>query len=347
MTIVSTTNFMTILVTGGAGFIGSHTLLALIKAGHTPIVIDNFANSTPTALERVSSLAGVESLQVYRADLCDDVALESVFQKNKVDAVIHFAGLKAVGESVAKPLDYYQTNIGSTLVLLDAMQRHNCFNIVFSSSATVYGSPEKLPITEDQPLSATNPYGRTKLFIEEILRDLADSDPRWHIALLRYFNPVGAHPSGRLGESPSDAPNNLFPCITQFMVGRRPALKVFGDDYPTSDGSGVRDYLHVSDLAEGHVAAINEIEQLAGAVPINLGNGHGSSVLEVIRMFEEVAGQRISYEVVPRRSGDVAECYADPSKAEKLLHWKAHKSLRLMCEDSWRWQTMNPQGYEA
>ena len=336
-----------ILITGGAGFIGSHTALALVKASYRPVIIDNFVNSSPVAVERVRELSDGADIPLVEADLCDPVAVDRVFSDYKIHSVIHFAGLKAVGESVGKPLEYYSNNIGSTLVLLDAMKRHGCFHLAFSSSATVYGAPEVLPIPEDHPLSTTNPYGTTKLFIEEILRDLAASDPRWCIALLRYFNPVGADPSGRIGESPNDAPNNLFPCVTQFAVGRRSELKVFGTDYPTADGSGVRDYLHVSDLADGHVAAIRKIGSLSGAVPINLGTGTGCSVLEVIRMFEEVSGQSLAPQFVERRPGDIAACYADASLAKTLLDWEAHQTLRSMCEDAWRWQTQNPKGYDV
>lgn len=335
-----------ILITGGAGYIGSHTAISLVKAGFRPVVIDNFANSSPVAVERARKLAGDADIPLVEADLCDASAVDRVFTDYKIHSVIHFAGLKAVGESVGKPLEYYSNNIGSTLVLLDVMRRHGCFNFIFSSSATVYGSPEILPIPETHPLSATNPYGRTKLFIEEILRDLAHSDDRWHIPLLRYFNPVGAHPSGEIGESPNDAPNNLFPCVTQFAVGRRPELKVFGTDYDTPDGSGVRDFLHVCDLADGHVAALCEIGNLKGAIPINLGTGNGYSVLEVIRMFEEVSGKAIPAQLVDRRPGDIATCYADASRAKDLLGWVANQTLRSMCEDSWRWQTQNPNGYD-
>ncbi len=283
----------TILVTGGSGYISTHTVLALHEAGFDSVIVDNFSNSSPHAIERIRELAKGHDFPLIEADVRDDVAMDDIFAKYRIDAVIHFAGLKAVGESVSQPLEYYRNNLESTFVLLDVMQRHDCFNLVFSSSATVYGAPEHLPISENHPLRATNPYGRTKLFIEEILRDATFSDPRWHIALLRYFNPVGAHPSGRIGESPNDAPNNLFPCITQFAVGKRDTLKVFGIDYPTLDGSGVRDYLHVCDLAEGHVAALRTLDQLQGTVPINLGTGTGYSVLEVIRMFEEITGQSI------------------------------------------------------
>ncbi|RYH00179.1 MAG: UDP-glucose 4-epimerase GalE [Alphaproteobacteria bacterium] len=334
-----------ILVTGGAGFIGTHTVLALHEAGYRPILVDNFVNSSPVAVERVRELANDSGIPAIRADLRDAEALENLFATYSIFAVIHFAGLKAVGESVAKPLEYYTNNLGSTFVLLETMKRHSCFQLVFSSSATVYGSPKTLPVPEGHPLRTTNPYGATKLFIEDILRDLAAADPRWHIALLRYFNPVGAHPSGRIGESPNDAPNNLFPCVTQFAVGRRPELKVFGTDYGTQDGSGVRDYLHVCDLAEGHVAAIRNIGKLQGAVPINLGTGTGYSVFEVIRMFEAVTGQEIPAQYVGRRPGDIASCYADATRAKELLQWQATRSLREMGEDAWRWQTANPVGY--
>jgi len=338
---------MNILITGGAGYIGSHTALALHEAGFHPVIVDNFSNSSPLAVERISELAGGVRFPCIQADVCDAAALDGIFASQDIAAVIHFAGLKAVGESVSQPLDYYRNNLDSTLSLLETMIRHNCFQLVFSSSATVYGAPEELPIPENHPLSATNPYGRTKLFIEEILRDLAVADARWHIALLRYFNPVGAHPSGRIGEDPNGPPNNLFPCVTQFAVGRRPALKVFGSDYPTPDGSGVRDYIHVCDLADGHVAALRNIHDLRGAVPINLGTGTGYSVMEVIRMFEEVTGRPIPYQLEARRTGDVAVCYGNPGSAVELLQWKATQDLRSMCEDSWRWQTLNPNGYQA
>ncbi len=336
-----------ILITGGAGFIGSHTAISLVKAGFRPVVIDNFVNSSPVAVERARELAGGADIPLIEGDLCDAAVVERVFSDYKIHAVIHFAGLKAVGESVGKPLEYYSNNLGSTLVVLETMRRHDCFNFIFSSSATVYGSPEVLPIPESHPLSATNPYGRSKLFIEEMLRDLALSDERWHLPLLRYFNPVGAHPSGRIGESPNDIPNNLFPCVTQFAVGRRPELKVFGTDYDTPDGSGVRDYLHVCDLADGHVAALREIGKLKGAVPINLGTGTGYSVLEVIAMFEEVSGKKIAAQMVERRPGDIASCYADATRAKELLNWEANQTLRSMCEDAWRWQTQNPKGYDS
>ena len=335
-----------ILVTGGTGYIGSHTVLALLEAGFHPVILDNFSNSSRAVVGRMQELSGELEIPLVEADVRDTGALNEIFTRYSIDAVIHFAGLKAVGESVSQPLEYYTNNLGSTFVLLEVMKQHGCFNLIFSSSATVYGAPVSLPISEDHPLRATNPYGRTKLFIEEILRDMAISDARWHIPLLRYFNPVGAHSSGRIGESPNDAPNNLFPCITQFAVGKRATLKVFGTDYPTRDGSGVRDYLHVCDLAEGHVAALRTLDQLQGAVPINLGTGTGYSVLEIIRMFEDVMGRTIHATLEPRRPGDVAECYADAGNAENLLKWKAAQTLHSMCRDSWKWQTLNPSGYE-
>jgi UDP-glucose 4-epimerase len=338
---------MNVLITGGAGYIGSHTALALHGAGFHPIIVDNFSNSSPIAVARIGELAGGVQFPCFEADVCDAAALDAIFEAHDIGAVIHFAGLKAVGESVSQPLAYYRNNLDSTLSLLESMSRHACFRLVFSSSATVYGAPELLPIPEHHPLRATNPYGRTKWFIEEILRDAAVADERWQIALLRYFNPVGAHPSGRIGEDPNGPPNNLFPCVTQFAVGRRPSLKVFGSDYPTPDGSGVRDYIHVSDLADGHVAALRNIDALRGAVPINLGTGCGYSVLQVIGMFEEVIGRPIAYQRDARRPGDVATCFGDPSTAAGLLQWRASQDLRAMCEDSWRWQTLNPNGYQA
>ncbi len=329
---------MSILITGGAGYIGTHTLLALHDAGYSPVVIDNLSNSTAESFQRAEEIADDVEFPFYEADLRNRSVLEQIFRDHSIDTVIHFAGLKAVGESVSQPLRYYANNLESTLTLLNVMEQYDCYQVVFSSSATVYGVPQKLPLTEDHLLSASNPYGRTKLMIEQMLTDLAQSDPLWRIALLRYFNPVGAHPSGRIGEAPLGAPNNLFPCITQFMSGVRPELKIFGDDYPTRDGSGVRDYLHVSDLAKGHVSALKNLEELEGAVPINLGTGKGYSVLEVIRLFEEVSGRSIPYQIAPRRPGDVAECYADASKAKRVLGWQAEYGLLKMVEDSWRWE---------
>ena len=326
---------MRVLVTGGAGYIGSHTLIALLENGHEPVVVDNYANSSPEVLDRVRKITG-RAFTHYKMDVRDGTSLACVFKEHQIDAVIHFAGLKAVGESVQKPLEYYETNIISTLVLLEAMRDASCFNLVFSSSATVYGNPEKLPIAEDSPLSATNPYGRTKLYIEEILRDLAKSDARWKIALLRYFNPVGAHPSGLIGEDPKGTPNNLFPYIVRVAAGILPELKVFGGDYPTHDGTGVRDFIHVCDLADGHVAAIQYIAELQGAEPINLGTGVGYSVLDALKAFEKAVGNPIPRTITSRRPGDVAACYAAPQKAERLLAWKAKHGLPEMCRDHWR-----------
>jgi UDP-glucose 4-epimerase len=335
---------MVTLVTGAAGFIGSHTLVALLEAGHDVIAVDNFINSKLGALQRVAKITG-RNFTHYELDVRDRAALERTFAAHPIDAVIHFAGLKAVGESVQKPIEYYDNNLYSTLVLLETMARYNCHRLVFSSSATVYGEPKELPLREDAALSATNPYGRTKLFIEEMLRDLAKADSPWQMALLRYFNPVGAHSSGLIGEDPNGIPNNLFPFIGQVAVGRLAELKVFGNDYPTPDGTGVRDYIHVCDLAEGHVRAIENLTKCTGAEPINLGTGHGYSVLEVINAFEKASGKRIPYRIVPRRPGDVPACYADPTKAQKLFGWQATRDLATMCADHWRWQSQNPNGY--
>lgn len=335
---------MTILVTGAAGFIGSHTMVALLEAGHQPIAVDNYCNSKPAALKRVAEIAG-RQFPAYQADVRDRAALDRIFAEHQLEAVIHFAGLKAVGESVQKPLEYYDNNLVSTLALVEIMRAHGCFRLVFSSSATVYGEPKELPIREDAPLSATNPYGRTKLFIEEMLRDLALADARWKLALLRYFNPVGAHPSGRIGEDPNGIPSNLFPYIAQVAVGRLPELKVFGGDYPTPDGTGVRDYIHVCDLADGHVRAVERLEILQNAEAINVGTGRGYSVLETIRTFEEVSGRKIAYKITERRQGDVPSCYADPSKAQRVLAWQATRGLEAMCADTWHWQSLNPAGY--
>jgi len=335
---------MLTLVTGAAGFIGSHTLVALLAAGHEVIAVDNYCNSKPVALDRVEKIVS-RSICRYELDVCDKAALDRIFASHAVEAVIHFAGLKAVGESVQKPLEYYNNNILSALVLVETMAKHNCRRLVFSSSATVYGTPEELPLKENAPLSATNPYGRTKLFIEEILRDVAKADARWQIALLRYFNPVGAHSSGTIGEDPNGIPNNLFPFIAQVAVGRRPEVQVFGSDYPTPDGTGVRDYIHVCDLAEGHLRAIENFGKYAGAEPINLGTGRGYSVLEAINAFQQASGKQIPYQVVARRPGDVAACYSDPSKAERLLGWRATRDMDAMCRDHWNWQSNNPNGY--
>ncbi len=336
---------MHIIVTGGAGYIGSHTCLELLEAGHQVTVLDNLCNSSREALNRVEELTG-RPIRFFEADLLDQEAVEQVFaHSTDADAVIHFAGLKAVGESVSKPLLYYHNNITGTINLCRVMARHGIKNIVFSSSATVYGDPERVPILEDFPLSCTNPYGRTKLMIEEILRDLHVADPRWNVALLRYFNPVGAHRSGRIGEDPGGIPNNLMPYISQVAVGTLQELSVFGGDYPTHDGTGVRDYIHVVDLALGHLKALEKLMQDPGVVTYNLGTGKGYSVLDMVRAFEEASGRRITYRITERRPGDIAECYADPGLALRELGWRAERGIREMCEDTWRWQSMNPHGY--
>ncbi|MEH7096637.1 UDP-glucose 4-epimerase GalE [Neobacillus vireti] len=336
---------MAVLVTGGAGYIGSHTCIELLNAGHEIIIVDNYSNSKPESLERVKELSG-KDFAFYEVDLLDRVGLEKVFAENQIEAVIHFAGLKAVGESVSIPLHYYHNNITGTLILCEVMNQYGVKNLVFSSSATVYGMPERVPISEDFPLGATNPYGRTKLMIEEILRDLYVSDPEWSIALLRYFNPIGAHVSGRIGEDPNGIPNNLMPFITQIAVGKLKQLQVFGSDYPTVDGTGVRDYIHVVDLAIGHLKALEKILPATGVEAYNLGTGTGYSVLEIVAAFEKAADVTIPYKIVDRRPGDVAVCYADASKAKNELGWTASKGIAEMCEDSWRWQKNNPNGYE-
>lgn len=333
-----------ILVTGGAGYIGSHTVLLLLEAGHDVVVLDNFSNSCAESLRRVETLAGRSVTQV-EGDIRDADLLDAVFQQNEIRAVIHFAGLKAVGESVSHPLRYYDCNVVGTVRLLEAMERADVRTLVFSSSATVYGDPASLPIREDFPLSATNAYGATKLHIEDMLRDLYRSNTTWRIALLRYFNPVGAHESGMIGEDPSGIPNNLMPFIAQVAVGKRDKLSVFGDDYPTPDGTGVRDYIHVVDLARGHLAALAALEARGGLLTTNLGTGQGYSVLEMILTFEKASGKAVPYEVVSRRAGDVASCYADPACAEKELGWKAERGIEAMCVDHWRWQSNNPEGY--
>ena len=337
-----------VLVTGGAGYIGSHTCLELLDAGYRVTVVDNLANASREALRRVEELTG-RSLAFYQTDLLDQEGIDRILADNPdVRAVIHFAGLKAVGESVVQPLRYYHNNITGTLHLCRAMERHGVRNIVFSSSATVYGDPASVPITEDFPLLAcTNPYGRTKAMIEDILRDLHRADPTWNVALLRYFNPVGAHPSGRIGEDPNGIPNNLMPYIAQVAVGRLKELAVFGDDYPTPDGTGVRDYIHVVDLALGHLRALEKLDQDPGVVTCNLGTGRGYSVLEMIRAFEKASGRPIPYRIAPRREGDIAQCWADPSLAERELGWRATRGLDEMCADAWRWQANNPDGYGA
>jgi len=337
---------MRILVTGGAGFIGSHTTVELLKAGHDVVVIDNFSNSKPEALRRIEEVAG-RALTFHRADLLDPAALDRVFGAHPPDAVIHFAAFKAVGESVEQPLKYYHNNVTGTILLCEAMVRHAVKTLVFSSSATVYGDPAVVPVTEDMPLSGVNPYGHTKLMMEQVFRDLAQADPAWNITMLRYFNPVGAHPSGRMGEDPNGIPNNLFPYITQVAVGKLPFLRVFGDDYPTPDGTGVRDYIHVVDLAVGHLLALEKLAGLKGCRAYNLGTGRGSSVLEALHAFERAVGRAIPYKILPRRPGDAAACYCDPSLAERELGWKAERDLDAMCRDAWRWQSQNPQGYPS
>ena len=335
---------MAILVTGGAGYIGSHTCVELINMGYDVVVADNLCNSSKEALNRVETIAG-KKIPFYEIDIQDEEKLEEIFKGNKIDAVIHFAGLKAVGESVEKPLEYYTNNLESTLVLCNVMKKNNVKKLVFSSSATVYGNPASVPIRENFPLSVTNPYGRTKLIQEDILRDLAFSDKEWKIILLRYFNPIGAHESGLIGEDPQGIPNNLVPYITQVAVGKLKEIRVFGDDYDTPDGSGVRDYIHVCDLAMGHVKAIEKLENMEGVKVYNLGTGNGYSVFEMIHAFEEAAGKAIPYKVCDRRPGDIATCYADTALAKEELGFVATRDLKKMCEDSYRWQTANPNGY--
>jgi UDP-glucose 4-epimerase len=335
---------MRILVTGGAGYIGSHTCVELLAGGHDVLVVDNLCNSKEESLRRVAEIAGREPGFV-RADLRDRAVLRALFLRRSFDAVIHFAGLKAVGESTEIPLEYYENNIGGTLTLCGAMIEAGVKKIVFSSSATVYGDPASVPIREDFPTSATNPYGRSKLFIEEILNDLYVSDKSWNIALLRYFNPVGAHPSGRIGEDPNGIPNNLMPFVAQVASGKLPRLRVFGDDYETPDGTGVRDYIHVTDLAKGHLKALERLAAGPGLVTYNLGTGRGYSVLEMVRAFERVSGRSVPYDIVGRRPGDIASCYADPALANKELGWTAGLGVEEMVRDAWRWQSQNPNGY--
>lgn len=336
---------MRILVTGGTGYIGSHTLVELYAAGHETVVVDNLSNSNPVALERVEALVG-KKIPFYQLDIRDRESLNRMMEQNHFDACIHFAGLKAVGESVEKPWEYYENNIGGTLTLLDVMRRHGCKNIIFSSSATVYGDPAMIPITETCPKgNCTNPYGKTKSMLEEIMMDMQKADKEWNVVLLRYFNPIGAHPSGTIGENPNGIPNNLMPYITQVAVGKRPELGVFGNDYDTPDGTGVRDYIHVVDLAKGHVAALQAIERKCGCAIYNLGTGQGYSVLQLVKTFEKVNNIKIPYSIKPRRAGDIAICYSNPAKAEKELGWKAERGLEDMCRDSWNWQRNNPEGY--
>lgn len=336
---------MNILLTGGAGYIGSHTIVELDNAGHSVVVVDNFVNSQPEALRRVERIIGKKVL-FYEADVRDRKAMDRVFEENRIDAVIHFAGLKAVGESCEKPLEYYENNMNSTFVLLDVMRSHGCRNIIFSSSATVYGDPAVIPITEDCPKGrCTNPYGQTKSMLEEVLMDVQKADREWNVVLLRYFNPIGAHKSGLIGENPNGIPNNLMPYITQTAMGIRKELGVFGNDYPTHDGTGVRDYIHVVDLARGHVAALKAIADKAGVAVYNLGTGQGYSVLDVVKTFERVTGVKVPYSIKSRRAGDIAVCYCNPAKARAELGWVAQYGLDDMCADSWRFQSNNPNGY--
>lgn len=336
---------MRVLVSGGAGYIGSHTVVQLVAAGHDVIVVDSFANAKPSVVGRLEALTG-KALDVRSFDLTDHDKTEHLFADEQIDAVIHFAGFKAVGESVAKPLEYYENNLISTFSLVRAMRRHNVRKLVFSSSATVYGAEAEVPMREDAPTSATNPYGWTKVMIEQVLRDVGAADPTWRVALLRYFNPVGAHTSGTIGEDPSDVPNNLMPFIAQVAVGRREKLSIFGGDYPTPDGTGVRDYIHVEDLAAGHIAALNKLASVDEPVSTwNLGTGNGTSVLELLHAFERAVGHDLPYEIVDRRPGDIAESYADPTRAEADLGWQATRTIDDMCVDTWRWQSQNPAGY--
>ena len=338
---------MQILLTGGAGYIGSHTIIELDKAGHSVVVVDNLSNSCEESVRRVSEIIG-KPIPFIKADVRDAAAMDSIFKSYKIGAVIHFAGLKAVGESVAKPLEYYENNLNATFVLVNAMRNNGVKNIIFSSSATVYGNPAVIPITESCPKGeCTNPYGKTKSMLEEVLSDVQKADPDWNVVLLRYFNPIGAHQSGRIGENPNGIPNNLMPYITQVAVGRRPELGVFGNDYDTPDGTGVRDYIHVCDLAAGHVSALQAIERKCGLAIYNLGTGHGYSVLDVVKAFEKVNGEKVPYSIKPRRAGDIATCYCNPAKAKAELGWEAKFGIEEMCRDSWNWQKNNPKGYEG
>ncbi len=337
---------MAILVTGGAGFIGSHTCVELLEAGYEVVVVDNLYNASRKSMDRIEQITGKKPV-FYEADILDREALNKIFEKEQIDSVIHFAGLKAVGESVSKPIEYYYNNIAGTLVLCDVMRNHNVKNIVFSSSATVYGDPAFIPITEECPKGKiTNPYGQTKGMLEQVLEDIHVSDPEWNVILLRYFNPIGAHKSGLIGEDPKGIPNNLVPYVAQVAIGKLECLGVFGDDYDTPDGTGVRDYIHVVDLAKGHVAAIKKLEEKQGVLIYNLGTGKGYSVLDVVHAFEKACGKKIPYAVKPRRPGDIATCYADPAKAKAELGWEAENGIEEMCADSWKWQSMNPNGYE-
>ena len=334
---------MAILVTGGAGYIGSHTCVELLNRGEEIVVLDNLSNSKVESLDRVKKITG-KDFKFYKGDILSEEDIRRVFEENKIESVIHFAGLKAVGESVAKPMLYYHNNITGTLILCKVMAEYGCKSIVFSSSATVYGTPKTVPITEDFPLSTTNPYGSTKLMIEDILRDIYVSDKEWRICILRYFNPIGAHESGLIGEDPNGIPNNLMPYIAKVAIGALPILSVFGNDYPTKDGTGVRDYIHVVDLAKGHLCAVDKITRESGVFTYNLGTGNGYSVLEIVKAFEKASGQDVAYKITDRRPGDIAECYADPRKAYEELGWKAEKGIEEMCEDAWRFQKNNPNG---
>lgn len=335
-----------ILVTGGAGYIGSHTVVELLSAGHELLILDNFSNSSPKVLERIEQISG-QRPTVIEGDIRDAALLDKVFAAYPIKSVIHFAGLKAVGESVEQPMRYYDNNVVGSLCLFEAMAKAGVYRLVFSSSATVYGDPHTVPIDESFPLQVTNPYGRSKLIIEDMLRDIGLADANWRVTLLRYFNPVGAHVSGLIGEDPQGIPNNLMPYVAQVAVGRRAELSVFGGDYSTPDGTGVRDYIHVVDLARGHLAALNALDKQTGVVPINLGTGQGYSVLDVVAAFEKASGKKVPYRIVDRRPGDVAACYADPSRASELLGWSAEMNIDMMCTDAWRWQSTNPQGFNG
>jgi UDP-glucose 4-epimerase len=333
-----------ILITGGAGYIGSHTCIELLEAGYPLLILDNLSNASQASIKRVEKISG-QSIGFVEGDVRDKTVLVNVFSEYQIDAVIHFAGLKAVGESVEQPLHYYDNNVAGTLALLQVMAKFNCKKIVFSSSATVYGDPASVPIREDFPLSATNPYGRSKLMVEDVLRDLYVSDNSWSIGILRYFNPVGAHVSGLIGEGPNGIPNNLMPFVSQVAIGKRDKVSVFGDDYETHDGTGVRDYIHVVDLAKGHLKTLQALQKQPGLVTVNLGAGRGYSVLELIKAFEQASGRSIPYEMVARRPGDIAQCYADPTYAKERLDWHAELGIDRMCQDVWRWQSKNPKGY--
>ena len=336
---------MSLLITGGTGFIGSHTVVELLALDKDIIIVDNLANSSTLVLDRIKQITG-KTVTFIEADICDRVAMQQVFSEHDIEAVVHFAGLKAVGESSTMPLSYYHNNVSGSVTLLQVMAEHGVKNLVFSSSATVYGEKNPSPLDETMPTSATNPYGQTKLMIENILFDLATSDDEWSIACLRYFNPIGAHESGLIGENPNGIPNNLLPYVSQVAVGHLAQLQVFGDDYPTSDGTGVRDYIHVVDLAQGHVKALEKLDEIKGCVPINLGTGNGTSVLEIVNTFKEISGQDIPFKIVPRRAGDIATVFADAKVANKLLNWHAKRDLATMITDTWRWQSQNPNGFE-